>query len=74
MTTLRFTTIGDGLGLVLPPEVLERLQAFDGAEVQLIDTPNGALIQRVDADTAEQIEVAKEVMERRRDALRRLAE
>jgi len=74
MTTLKFTAIGDGLGLVFPAEVLERMQAAAGDEIKLIETPNGAILQRVDAETARQLEIADDVMDRRRDALRRLAE
>lgn len=74
MTTLKLTPVGDGYGVVLPEEVLNRLQATDGAELQLIDTPNGVTIQKADAETASQLEIAIDVMNRRHDALRRLAE
>ncbi|MEM6799083.1 MAG: AbrB/MazE/SpoVT family DNA-binding domain-containing protein [Planctomycetota bacterium] len=74
MTKLKFTAVGDGLGLVFPPEVLSHLQASDGDEIRLVQTPNGAILQKVDAETAKQIEIASDVMDRRRDALRRLAE
>lgn len=74
MTTLRLTAIGDGFGIVLPETVLKQLDASDGDEIRLIETPNGAILQKVDAETAQQIEIAADVMDRRRDALRRLAE
>ncbi|MEM1304792.1 MAG: hypothetical protein AAGG46_07835 [Planctomycetota bacterium] len=74
MTTLKFTALGETLGLILPPEVVEHFDAVDGDEIKLIQTPGGAILQKVDAETARQLEVAARVMDHRQDALRRLAE
>jgi antitoxin component of MazEF toxin-antitoxin module len=74
MTTLRFTPVGDGLGLVFPADVLEHLQAADGVEVKLIETPDGAILQRVGQDVAAQLEIAKRVMSEDKEVLRKLAE
>lgn len=77
--TAKFTTGSEGLTLVLPAEILSHLQAADGVELQVVETPSGVTLQRAAAcedqtETAKQVEIAMEVMERRRDALRRLAE
>lgn len=74
MTTLKVTKLEDGLGIILPSETLQHLQVADGAELQIIDTPNGISIQKADKETAAQLEIAVDVMNRRHDALRRLAE
>ncbi|MEM8865940.1 MAG: AbrB/MazE/SpoVT family DNA-binding domain-containing protein [Planctomycetota bacterium] len=74
MTTLRVTTVGDGLGVVLPPEVLDRLQVVDGAEVKLFETPNGIILQRLDAEGSAQVELAARVMQEDQTVLRKLAE
>lgn len=74
MSTAKLTAVGDGLGFILPAEEVQRLQGAEGDEFRLIPTPKGISLQRVDANTAKQIDIASQVMEERRDALRRLAE
>lgn len=74
MTALRVTTIGDETAVVLTPELALRLNAVGGGEVMVIETPTGAILQSVDPQTARQIEIAAGVMDRRSDALKRLAE
>jgi antitoxin component of MazEF toxin-antitoxin module len=60
-STVKITTIGNSVGIVLPKEVLNRLHV----EVQL--TP-------YDQDFAAEMEAAKRVMRKHRDVLRKLAE
>lgn len=74
MRSLRVTSIDNQPAIILTPELAARLRAEPGGEVQAIESAAGALLQPLDAETATQLDIATNVMERRRDALRRLAE
>ncbi len=66
--------MGNSLGLVFPPEVLAHLEAPDGDEIRLVQTPNGPILQKVDAETATELEAAVEIVQEDESVLRRLAE
>ena len=70
---LKLIKIGNSMGVILPKEVLAKLGVEAGDSLDLSDTPEGIQIQRHDEGFAEQMEVAREVMKRRRNALRELA-
>lgn len=70
MTTLRVTDSG----VLISPDILERLGMHTGDELHLIETGDGFNLKKTDAIVAHQMDVAKQVMEKRRDVLRRLAE
>ncbi len=74
MTTTQITKFGDAVGIVLPPEVLARLGAQPGDELQLISTEEGITLKSFDSTIKRQLDIAEEVMEKRVDVLRRLAE
>jgi putative addiction module antidote len=73
-TTLKITTVGNSVGVVLPREVLERLHVEKGDSLYIVETPNGIELTPYDPEFAEQLEAAKRVMREDRDALRKLAE
>jgi bifunctional DNA-binding transcriptional regulator/antitoxin component of YhaV-PrlF toxin-antitoxin module len=70
MTTAR---VGEN-GLVISPEQIEPLGLRVGDSVEVVATSEGIQLKKIDAAVAEQLEVAKRVMEKRDDVLRRLAE
>lgn len=70
---LKLIKIGNSMGVILPKEVLAKLGVEAGDSLDLSDTPEGIHIQRHDEGFAEQMEVARAVMKRRRNALRELA-
>jgi putative addiction module antidote len=74
MKTLKLTTIGNSVGVVLPKEVLERLRVDKGDSLFAIETSNGIELTPYDPEFAEQMEIAEQVMREDRDALRKLAE
>ncbi|HMO84226.1 MAG TPA: hypothetical protein PKC18_04810 [Lacipirellulaceae bacterium] len=74
MTTSPVTAVGDAHGIVLPPEVVDRLKVVSGDRVGFVDTPNGVELQRVDEEMAEQLEAFNRVMLEDDEALRRLSE
>jgi putative addiction module antidote len=73
MATLKLRAIGNSVGVVLPKELLARLRLGEGDTVQVVETPDGFRVARHDPAFSEQMEVAREVMRRRRAVLRELA-
>jgi putative addiction module antidote len=74
MTTTQATTVGNSIGIVLPPEVIERLKVVSGDRLCLTETPNGFELQRLDDELASQLAAFDQVMHEDDEALRRLAE
>ena len=72
--TLKITTIGNSVGVVLPREILERLRVKKGDTLYATETPNGIELTPFDEDFAEQMMIAERVMREDRDVLRKLAE
>ena len=72
--TLKITTIGNSVGVVLPREILERLRVQKGDTLYATETPNGIELTPFDDEFAEQMAIAERVMREDRDVLRKLAE
>ena len=73
-TTVKVTTVGNSVGIVLPKELLERLRISKGDTLFVSETPNGMELTPYDEAFAKQMEVAEQVMREDRDVLRKLAE
>ncbi len=73
-TTVKVTTVGNSVGIVLPKELLERLRINKGDTLHVSETLNGLELSPYDEEFAKQMAVAEQVMRRRRDVLRKLAE
>lgn len=73
-TTVKITTIGNSVGIVLPKEVLNRLHVEKGDSLYVTDTPDGIQLTPYDQDFADVMDAAKRVMRKNRDVLRRLAQ
>lgn len=61
-------------GLLISPELFAPLGLRVGDSVEVVATSEGIQLKKIDSVVAEQLEVAKRVMEKRHDVLRRLAE
>lgn len=72
--TLKITRIGNSAGVVLPKELLAHLGVQVGDALSVARTSRGLELSRPAADEADQLLAAREVMERRRMALKVLAE
>jgi putative addiction module antidote len=70
---VRIIKIGNSQGVILPKEVLAKLGVTQGDVLDIVSKPDGLFIRKHDAGFAEQMAAAREVMQRRRDALRELA-
>jgi len=73
MTALKFTQIGNSIGLVFPKEMLTRLGLKKGDTVFAVETPDGVRLTTSDPEFEAQMEVARKLMHERRAVLRELA-
>ncbi len=72
--TVKVTTIGNSVGVVLPKEILAKLKIDKGDTLYVSETPEGIQLTPYDPDFADQMKAARQVMKENRDVLRRLAE
>jgi putative addiction module antidote len=73
MATVKVTTVGSSVGIVLPKDLLSKLRVEKGDTLYVTETPGGIQLTPFDPEFEAQIESAKRVMRKNRDALRRLA-
>jgi putative addiction module antidote len=73
MVKLKVTTVGSSAGVVLPKEVLARLKIEKGDTLFLTDTTDGYRITPYDPDFERQMDLARQVMRKRRNVLKELA-
>jgi putative addiction module antidote len=74
MTTLKITTIGNSVGVILPKEILAKLHADKGDLLYVTETPDGIILTAYDEEFSKQMEIGRRIMREDRDVLRRLAE
>ena len=70
---LKVTAIGNSAGVILPKELLAHLGAQVGEALSVVTTPRGIELSAAEPDFEAQMAVAREVMARRKRALRELA-
>ena len=74
MTQLKVRPFGNSLGVVLPKEILARLNLKSGDSLHLTEAPDGSMrITPYDPDFEAQMKVARKGMAKFRNALRELA-
>jgi putative addiction module antidote len=73
MYTLKLTQIGNSVGVILPKELLAKLDMGKGDTVYAIEQPDGVRLTTADPDFGAQFEVARRIMKKRRAVLRELA-
>jgi len=71
--TLKITKIGNSAGIILPKDVLAHLNAEVGEALSLVVTPRGIELSSAEPDFDAQMVAARDVMARRKRALRELA-
>lgn len=72
-TPLKITRIGNSAGVVLPKDLLAHLGAGAGDMLSVVVTPRGIELSVAEPDFDAQMAAAREVMARRKRALRELA-
>jgi len=70
---LKVTKIGNSLGVILPRDLLGKLQLDKGDSIFLVDTPDGLRITSYDPDFAEQMDQARTLMKKRRNVINELS-
>jgi putative addiction module antidote len=70
---LKVRRVGNSLGVVLPDEVIARLDVREGDNLTLTEGPNGYRLDANDPEVAKQLEHAEKIMRRYHDTLRKLA-
>lgn len=73
MATLKLRAIGNSVGVVLPKELLAKLDLREGDTLHVLDAPDGFRLKRADPAFEQRMEEARRVMQRRRAVLRELA-
>jgi putative addiction module antidote len=73
MQTLKLTTIGNSVGVVLSKELLAKLRCSKGDMLYVTETPAGIELSPYDPEFAQQMELAEEIMREDRDVLKKLA-
>lgn len=70
---LKITKIGNSAGVILPKDLLAHLNVQVGETVSVVTTPRGIELSAAEPNFDAQMAVAREVMARRKRALRELA-
>jgi putative addiction module antidote len=73
-TTSKVLTVGSSVGIVLPKDILAKLNVQKGDTLYISNTPDGIKLTAYDPEFAEEMEAARKVMRKHRDVLRKLAQ
>jgi putative addiction module antidote len=73
MGSLKVTSIGNSLGIIIPKELAVRLRLDKGDVLHVVETPRGIELTPYDPALEAELEIGRSVMKRYRGALRRLA-
>jgi putative addiction module antidote len=73
-TTVKVTTVGNSVGIVLPKEMLTRLNIQKGDILYVTETPDGWQLTPYDEQFVRVMEAASQIMRENRDVLKKLAQ
>jgi putative addiction module antidote len=71
--TLKLTTVGNSIGAVFSKEALAKLKVGKGDTLFLTESPDGYRLTPYNPDFEAQMNAARAIMKKRRNALRELA-
>jgi putative addiction module antidote len=75
MTTLKLTTIGTSIGVIIPKEMLTRMNLTKGDALYAVETPDGGYrLTPYNPDFVKKMEKADDIMRRYRNTLHVLAQ
>lgn len=66
--------IGNSEGVIIPKEVLDRMNVKAGDRLELVATGKGIALEPVDDSFEKQMEAARQIMDKYKVALQKLAE
>lgn len=70
---LKVTTVGNSTGVVLPKNLLTKLRVGKGDLLYATELPDGVKLTPYDEEFERQMEIAEDIMRKRRNLLRELA-
>lgn len=70
---LKVTTVGNSTGVVLPKELLTKLRVGKGDPLFAVELPDGIKLTPYDEEFKRQMDIAEDIMRKRRNLLRELA-
>lgn len=73
MATLKLRAIGNSVGVVLPKEILARLNLSEGDSLQVVESPDGLLLTVAPQETEAQLDLGREMMRKYRETFAALA-
>ncbi|NGM21704.1 AbrB/MazE/SpoVT family DNA-binding domain-containing protein [Roseomonas stagni] len=73
MATLKLRAIGNSVGVVLPKELLARLNLSEGDSLQVVESPDGLLLTVAPQETEAQLDLGREMMRKYRETFAALA-
>lgn len=73
MATLKLRAIGNSVGVVLPKELLARLNLAEGDSLQVVESQDGLLLTVVPQETESQLDLGREMMRKYRETFAALA-
>jgi putative addiction module antidote len=73
MTALKLTSLGTSTGVVIPKEMLARLNVHEGDSLYAIETAEGYLITPYDPSVEEQIKTGEQFMAEYHETFKALA-
>ena len=74
MISMKISSVGNSLGVILPKEALTKLNAGKGDVLYLTEMPGGDFrLSVLDAEVAEQVKIGEAFMDRYKDTFRALA-
>lgn len=73
MTMLKLRAIGNSVGVVLPKDLLARMNLAEGDTVQVVESAEGLLLTTMPQETETQLELGRELMRKYRESFAALA-
>jgi len=70
---LKLRKVGNSVAMIVPKRVREKMGVKEGDAVYLTETPDGYRISPYDPEFSKQMELAREIQAKHRDALHELA-
>ncbi|MEJ6701950.1 MAG: AbrB/MazE/SpoVT family DNA-binding domain-containing protein [Akkermansiaceae bacterium] len=72
--TAKITKVGNSSALIIPKEIMDRLNLTQGDSVNISETADGVCVTPYDEKKARQLDLARKIMRENRNMLKKLAE
>ena len=73
-TSLKVVKVGNSLGVILPKELLSKLNVVSGDKLTVVEAKNGVNLTPYDGEFEKDMEIVERIMREDRDVLKKLAE